>query len=440
MNYNGSDNSNDHRNPAAGISSDLFLRCIHCGLCTSSCPTYAEVGDENDGPRGRIQLMQMVADGRTELSARMRRHLDLCLDCRACETACPSGVRYGQMIVPFRLGLAQDESRPERKYDWFRRLILLGLVPYAERMRRLLVPIRMLQQTGLIDAAERLGLLKLIPGRLGQLISLLPPPVRPGPKLPRFLPAVGRKRARVALFVGCVADALFRQTHWATARVLQQNGCDVFIPPEQGCCGALHLQAGDSRGARRMADANLVAFELDRYDAILVNHAGCGAMLKEYGLHWRDGLQPHRQKFAAKVRDVHEFIDTLGMIRPQGRIEKIATYHDACRLAHAQGITSAPRRLLAKVPGLELRPLPESDVCCGSAGAYGLAEVEMSERLAERKIENLRRTGAQIVLAADAGCLLQIQRQLRRNKLPLRAMHTMDLLDLSYRGEAPSND
>ena len=159
---------------------------------------------------------------------------------------------------------------------------------------------------------------------------------------------MGRKRARVAFFVGCVADAMFRPTHWATLRVLQQNGCDVFIPPEQGCCGAIHFHAGDSRGARRMADANLVAFELDRYDAIVVNHAGCGAMMKEYGLHWRDGLQPHRDKFAAKVKDINEFLDSLGMIPPTGRIEAVATYHDACHLAHAQGITAAPRRLLSQ--------------------------------------------------------------------------------------------
>ena len=230
---------------------------------------------------------------------------------------------------------------------------------------------------------------------------------------------------------------MFRHTHWATLRVLQQNGCDVFIPPEQGCCGAIHLHAGDSRGARRMADANLVAFELDRYDAIVVNHAGCGAMMKEYGRHWRDGLQPHREKFAAKVKDVNEFIDALGMIPPTGRIDAVATYHDACHLAHAQRITAAPRRLLAAIPGLELRDLPESGICCGSAGVYNLNEAEMSDRLARRKIENILSTGARIVLACNAGCLLQIQREVRQRKLPLRVMHPMDLLDLSYRGEQP---
>ena len=191
-------------------------------------------------------------------------------------------------------------------------------------------------------------------------------------------------------------------------------------------------------GRRRvLADANLIAFELDRYDAIVVNHAGCGAMLKEYGLHWQDGLQPHRARFAAKVKDVHEFLDTLGAVPPAGRINAVATYHDACHLAHAQGIAAAPRRLLAKVPGLELRELPESAVCCGAAGAYNLDEPAMSDRLARRKMANILATGAQIVLAANAGCLLQIQRQARRDGHPLLVMHPMDLLDLSYRGLLP---
>jgi len=437
MCLDGLDNSNRPQNPAAGIGYDLFLRCVHCGLCTSSCPTYTEVGDENDGPRGRIQLMRMVADGRTELTDRMRRHLELCLDCRSCETACPSGVQYGRLIEPFRLAVEQADSRPEVKYDWFREIILFQLFPYAERMHKLLMPVRLMQQLGLFDLAERMGLLKLIPGRLGRMVPLLPPPVKPGPKLPRFLPAIGRKRARVAFFVGCVADAMFRPTHWSTLRVLQHNGCDIFIPPDQGCCGAIHFHAGNSRGARKMADANLVAFELDRYDAIVVNHGGCGAMMKEYGLHWRDGLQPHREKFAAKVKDINEFLDSLGMIPPQGRIEAVATYHDACHLAHAQHIMAAPRRLLAKIPGLELRDLPESGICCGSAGTYNLREVEMADRLAERKINNILNTGAQIVLASNAGCLLQIQREVRQKKLPLQVMHPMDLLDLSYRGEQP---
>ncbi len=416
------------------LDDKLLLTCIHCGLCTSSCPTYAELGDENDGPRGRVQLMRMVSQSGTPLSQRMRRHLELCLDCRGCETACPSGVRYGRLIEPFRLAVEGADRRWERRFDLFRAVVLLRLFPYPERLRLLLGPVRLLQRLGIYGAAERLGLLKLLPGRLGRMAPLLPPPARPGPKLPPFLPAVGRTRARVAFFVGCVADAMFRPTHWATLRVLQQNGCDVFVPPGQCCCGAIHLHAGDSRGARVLADANLIAFELDRYDAIVVNHGGCGAMLKEYGLHWQDGLQPHRARFGAKVKDVHEFLDGLGLVPPGGRIEATATYHDACHLAHAQGIAAAPRRLLAKIPGLQLRNLPESGLCCGSAGTYNLNEPAMSDRLAARKMQNILATGARIVLAANAGCLLQIHREVRRGRHPLLVMHPMDLLDMSYRG------
>jgi glycolate oxidase iron-sulfur subunit len=420
-------------NPASEIDYERFLRCVHCGLCTSSCPTFTERGDENDGPRGRIQLMRMVAEGRADLSDRMRRHLKLCLDCRACETACPSGVEYGRLIEPFRLAMEENGAKIENRYDWFREIILFRLFPYADRLRTIMLPVRIMQHLGLFDVAERLGLFKLIPGRLGRMVPLLPPPVRGGPRLLRFLPAVGRKRARIAFFTGCVADAMFRHSHWATVRVLQQNGCDVFVPPDQCCCGAIHFHAGDSLGARKMADQNLIAFELDRYDAIIVNHGGCGAMLKEYGHHWHDGLQPHRANFAAKVKDVHEFLDELGFVPPSGRIDATVTYHDSCHLTHAQKVADAPRRMLAKIPGIEVRDLPEAGLCCGSAGTYNLFEAEMADRLADRKLQNILSTGAEIVLAANAGCLLQILAEVRKQKANLRVMHTMDLLDLSYR-------
>lgn len=438
MNPNGFDNPIDltGRNPAAHIAYDQLLHCVHCGMCTSACPTYNETGDENDGPRGRIQLIRMVADGQTQLTGRMRRHLELCLDCRACVSACPSGVQYGRLIEPFRHALDESDQRIEKRFDLFREVVLLRLFPYANRLRRLLGPVRMMQRLGVFGAAERMGLFKLVPGRMGRMLPLLPPPVKQGPRLPKFLPAVGRKRARVAFFTGCVADAMFRPTHWATVRVLQHNGCDVFVPPGQVCCGAIHFHNGDNLGARKLADANLIAFELNRYDAIVVNHGGCGAMLKEYGLHWQDGLQPHREKFAAKVKDVHEFLDALGAVPPRGRIEATATYHDSCHLAHAQGCAAAPRKLLAKIPGLELRELPESGMCCGSAGTYNLTQPEMSDRLSRRKIENILGTGAWVVLAANAGCLLQIQREVRVGRHPLVVMHPMELLDLSYRGES----
>ncbi|MGW8258429.1 MAG: 4Fe-4S dicluster domain-containing protein, partial [Thermoguttaceae bacterium] len=282
-------NDSETENLLAEVSRDLFSYCNGCGICLSACPTYLETGDENDSPRGRIKIMRLLVEGQWKLNDRMRRHLDRCLDCRACEAVCPSEVQYGQMIESFRAAVYLSENRPELRYDWFREIILFRILTSSERIRRLLAPIRFLQHMGLYDAADRLGLLNLIPGRFGRLMRLIPPPVKQGRRLPKFLPAVGRKRARVAFFVGCAADALFRHVHWATLRVLQQNGCDICIPPEQGCCGALRYHLGDSRGARQLADANLVAFQLDRYDAILVSHGACGAMLKEYGVHWKDG-------------------------------------------------------------------------------------------------------------------------------------------------------
>ncbi len=430
----------DLKNPGEGIDFGLFLDCVHCGLCTSACPTYTELGDENDGPRGRVYLMRQIAEGRLGLDARIRKHLDLCLDCRACETACPSGVHYGRLIEPFRLAIEQSEQKRSvvKRYDWFRELVLFRLFPYAHRIRLAMTPVRWLQRLGIYGWMERLGLFKLIPGRLGHMVTLVGPLVDQGPKLPKFLPAKGRRRARVAFFVGCVAEAMFRHTHWATLRVLQENGCDVLIPEGQGCCGAIHFHAGSSDGARKLADANVAAFDLAEIDAVIVNHGGCGAMLKEYGLHWRDDLQPARQRFAEKVRDINEFLDQLGLVPPSGRIEATVTYHDACHLGHAQKVREAPRRLLAQIPGLALRELPETEICCGSAGTYNLNQPAMAQRLMRRKLENILKTGAQIVLASNAGCLLQIGREVRQRRAPLVVLHPMDLLDMSYRDAKPA--
>jgi glycolate oxidase iron-sulfur subunit len=430
-------NSPDGRNPGRRVEYARFLDCVHCGLCTSACPTYTELGDENDGPRGRIYLMRLVTDGRLEADGRVSRHLDLCLDCRACETACPSGVRYGRLIEPFRLAMEEQDTRPGRRWDWFREAVLLRLFPYPKRVRLAMAPVRLAQRLGVYNLAERLGLLGLVPGRLGQMVTLVNPPVKPGPKLPKFLPAIGRRRARVAFFVGCVAEAMFRHVHWATLRVLQHNGCDVFIPDGQGCCGAIHYHAGNDNGARKMADANVAAFDVDDFDAVVVNHAGCGAMMKEYGVHWKDEKQEARRRFAEKVKDVNELLDALVPIAPSGRIETVATYHDACHLAHAQRVVDAPRRLLAQIPGLVLKDLPESGTCCGSAGTYNLNQPEMAGRLGRRKLQNILATGARIVLASNAGCLLQIGCEVRRQRKPLLVMHPMELLDLSYRGQQP---
>lgn len=412
----------------------LFLDCVHCGLCTASCPTYVELGNENDSPRGRIYLMRAVSEGRLELTSDVRRHLELCLDCRACETACPSGVQYGKLIEPFRVAMEQTVEGPKKSADWFHRWVLFGIFPNPNRMRAALAPARLAQRFGLMRLAEALGLMRLLPARLRQLVAMLPPPGTSEPPLPEFLPAKGARRARVALFTGCVADVMFRSTHWATVRVLQENGCDVHVPRGQVCCGAIHFHAGASEPARELADTNLAAFDVDAFDAVVVNVAGCGAMLKDYGHHWHDGLQAKRERFAAKVKDINEFLDQLGLIPPRGQIHATATYHDACHLGHAQKIREAPRRLLAQIPGLQLRDLPETELCCGAAGTYNLTEPEMAGRLSRRKLRNIGATGAEIVLTANAGCLLQIGREARQQGRPLRVMHPIELLDLSYRG------
>jgi glycolate oxidase iron-sulfur subunit len=422
-------------NPGANIDYELFLDCVHCGLCTASCPTYAELGDENDSPRGRIYLMRSVTDGRLELNQQVRRHLELCLDCRACETACPSGVQYGRLIEPFRVAMEQHGEEAKKSADWFHRWILFGLLPYPKRLRRALWPARVAQGLGLVSLLEKTRLLNLLPARLRQLVKMLPPRRRREPQLPAVLPAVGRRRARVALFTGCVGDVMFRHTNWATARVLQQNGCDVLVPHGQVCCGAIHFHAGSAEPAREFADANLAAFDMKQVDALVVNVAGCGAMLKDYGHHWHDERQHAREEFAGKVKDVHEFLDALGVVSPTGELPLVATYHDACHLGHAQKIREAPRRLLAQIPGLELRELPESELCCGAAGTYNLTEPEMAGRLSRRKLTNILSTGADVVVTANAGCLMQIMREAREQRQRLSIVHPMDLLDLSYRGE-----
>lgn len=424
--------------PGSSIDEELLLDCVHCGLCTASCPTYVETGDENNSPRGRIYLMRSVREGRLPLDGRVQHHLELCLDCRACETACPSGVQYGKLIEPFRVDLARQAAigGPRPAFDWFHRWILFGLFPYPQRLRRALAPARWAQRLRLDRLLVATGLWRLLPRRLGRLVTLLPPLGRPWPPLPEFLPAKGRRRARVALFTGCVGDVLFRGTHWATARVLAENGCDVVVPPGQGCCGAIHFHAGAADEACKLADANLAAFDVSGVDAVIVNVAGCGSMLKDYGHHWHDGRQAARQRLADKVRDVHEFLDQLGLIPPPGELHVKATYHDACHLVHAQRVRQAPRNLLRQVRGLTLVELHESELCCGAAGTYNLTQPEMADRLARRKLANLRATGARLVVTANAGCLLQIARQARLEGEVLPLMHPMEVLDLAYRQQS----
>jgi glycolate oxidase iron-sulfur subunit len=425
----------------SGIDYEKFLDCVHCGLCTASCPTYLETGNENDSPRGRIYLMRAVTDGRLELTDTVERHLDLCLDCRSCESACPSGVQYGRLIEPFRIETQQRSAAEGKKSSgWFQNWILYGLFPYPNRLRWALLPAKVAQATGMDRLAERLGLMRLLPENLRRMHRLLPPLKPREPDLPEFLPAIGPKRARVALFTGCVADAMFHHVNRATARVLQQNGCEVVIPRDQACCGAIHYHSGAGQPALELARTNATAFRADDIDAVIINVAGCGSMLKDYGhmggelAKTDNALRTSLDRFATKVKDITEFLVELGPIAPKGEIPLTATYHDACHLCHAQKIREQPRKLLSLVPGLRLVPLPESEICCGAAGSYNLTEGDMADRLAERKLKNILSTGATAVIMGNAGCSLQIQAALRQSGSKIRVVHPIEILDLSYRG------
>ncbi|WP_417851458.1 (Fe-S)-binding protein [Thalassoglobus sp.] len=429
-----------NESPSTGLQYEKFLDCVHCGLCTSACPTYLETGNENDGPRGRIYLMRAVTDGRLELTESVTRHLDLCLDCRSCETACPSGVEYGRLIEPFRVKMHEGADGKPVKQDWFHRWIMYGIFPYANRIRWALLPARIMQALKLDRLMDATGVVKLLPQKLQRMQRLLPELQPREADLPAFLPAIGKKRASVAMFTGCVADAMFHHVNWATARVLQQNGCDVHIPRSQSCCGAIHYHSGQGDPALGMASQNQEAFDIQGVDSVIVNVAGCGSMLKDYGhiaqeLGAESSTSTQLSQFASKVKDVSEFLAELGPLTPQHRVPMKVTYHDACHLCHAQQIRSQPRQLLNMIPDLEVVPLAESEICCGAAGSYNLTEPEMADRLGKRKTDHILDTGAQAVIMGNAGCSLQIQSTLKNQDRPdVKVLHPMEILDMSYRG------
>jgi glycolate oxidase iron-sulfur subunit len=412
----------------AGIDYELFLDCVHCGLCTSACPTYVELGDENDSPRGRIYLMRAATDGKIEVNDQVRHHLDLCLDCRACESACPSGVQYGKLIEPFRIHLAKTAPQKEN-LSWLKRQLLFKVTTSRRRMRWALKPAKLMQWIGIDWFLTKIGLFKILPRFLRDLHAMLPPLRKHYGKLPEFLPAEGKRRARVALFLGCAADAFFPRTNLHTALVLQKNGCDVVIPRAQSCCGALHFHAAREAPAQELARHNLALFNPDDVDAIITNAAGCGAMLKDYGHLMHD---ERGQKFAKKVKDISEFLVELGPIAPTQPLNLTAVYHDACHLCHGQQIRKQPRQLLEMIPGLKLVPLNESEICCGAAGSYNLTQPDMAERLGLRKVKNLVDTGATAVFSGNVGCLIQIGRYLRPHKPDVWVAHPVDALWASY--------
>ena len=408
--------------PEQFLDEQKSLACIHCGICLGSCPTYLETGNENDSPRGRIYLMRAVQDGRLPLGDAAVRHLDLCLGCRACEAACPSGVRYGELLETTRDHLERHYSRSPAQ-NFLRRVVIERVFPHAWRTKLALLPARWVKRAG----AEH-----LFPKFIQDSLALLPKEMTAG-SLPEVSPALGQPKGRVGFIRGCVMNVMFGRTNENTIRLLNRAGYEVVTPPDQGCCGALHAHGGNLAAARAAARANLTAFARESFDAIIINAAGCGSTLKEYG-HLLDG-EPEAAAFSAKVKDLSEFLVAAGLhhsaFRPPPSAFKV-TFHDACHLAHAQRITHPPRLLVKAVAGANYVEMPESDVCCGSAGSYNLTEPEMAERLQRRKIENILQTGATCVVTTNPGCLLQMRAGLdKAGASHIETLHLADFLERS---------
>jgi len=415
-------------------------RCVHCGLCLAYCPTFSILGTEMDSPRGRIFLVKALAEGRLALSDPTVSHLDLCLGCRACETVCPSAVPYGQLIEAARAEI--ERQRPggplRRLFRWLNFAVLL---PNPRFLGFAAAGLRFYQVSGVQRLVRALGLLKLLPSPLGEWEPLLPvlPPAAERAPLPALTPAAGTKRARVGLLTGCIQQVAFGSQNRATARVLAKNGAEVVAPPEQSCCGALHAHAGEHDLAVALAKRAIEVFEAAEVDCVVVNTSGCGAHMKAYGMLLADdpAWRERARRFASSVRDLSEFLVEEPLRGPLGAVKKTVTYHDPCHIVHGQKISKPPRALLAQIPGLTVVPLKEADWCCGSAGTYNLTQPEMARTLQERKVAHIRATGAEAVVTANPGCIIQIVQGLAAAGAPVKVLHLVELLDESYRN-APS--
>jgi glycolate oxidase iron-sulfur subunit len=422
--------------PGEAPTWDFYSKCIRCGLCLNSCPTYRELGVEMDSPRGRIYQMIQVERGRLPLGESFVRHIDLCLECRSCETACPSGVEYGRLVEAARGQIERHHRRPPVA-AFLRKLFYRDLLPHPRRLELAGKLLRFYQRSGLEKAILASGVLRLFPGRLGEVARLAPRIDKQffTEKLGTVVPAIGPRRYRVAFFAGCIANLTFSELNEATVRVLARNGCEVVIPADQGCCGALHVHAGMRDLARQLAKQNIQTFLADSYDAIITNAAGCGSVMKEYPLLFqeeeRECLEPARA-FSALLKDVTEFLAGIDLNREFASLKVRATYQDPCHLGHAQRIKAAPRKLLAAVPGLELVELKETEICCGSAGVYNVVHNELAERLLEQKMRRIEETGAELILTANPGCLLQLRAGVARSGNRRRVLHVVELLDEAY--------
>lgn len=416
-----------------GLSVEGVNQCVHCGLCLAYCPTFSELGTEMDSPRGRIFMIKSLAEGRMTLTDSVVNHLSLCLDCRACETVCPAGVPYGGLIEAAKAEI--ERARPgdagRRIFRWLNFGVLLGR---PGMLRAAAAMLRAYQVSGLQRLVRATGLARMLPGTLPAWERLLPTIPADRRPLPPVTPAQGARRGRVALLEGCIQSVVFGAHNRATARVLAKNGWDVVVPRGQGCCGALNAHGGDHARAVELAKRTIDAFEATPADAVVVNTSGCGAHMKAFGtlLAGDPRYRQRAQRFARSVQDVSEFLAREPLRGPLSPVALTATYHDPCHVVHGQKIRTQPRQLLAQVPGLTLVDLPESDWCCGSAGIYNLTQPEMAERLLERKIGHVVETGAEAVITANPGCILQIQQGLRARGRNVAVLHIVEVLDQAY--------
>lgn len=427
--------------PVRGYSGDdipqdsIYNRCVRCGLCLPTCPTYLETMVETSGPRGRIGLIKAVGEGELDLlSPGFVHQMSECLDCRACEAVCPSGVLYGQLVETARTQIERASKRTVAPHVSFGRFLALRvLFTNLAVMRFVASLLRFYQHSGLQSAVRASGLLGLL--KLQESEKLAPQISK------RFFIARNQRysaegeRMTAFLHAGCVMHVAFAHVHEATVRVLQKSGCSVVVPQDQGCCGAIAVHAGEMQQGRELAKRNIAAFERSGADIYVVNAAGCGSTLKEYGQMFAGDQRwsARATRFSQSVRDVNELLDELGLAPELGAVDQTVTYQEACHLVHAQRISAAPRRLLEQIPGLTLREMPESSVCCGSAGIYNLTQPDMSSQLQQRKISNIKSAGADVVITANPGCALQISAGLSEsgNSTPVR--HVVEMLDLAYR-------
>ncbi|OIP88697.1 MAG: (Fe-S)-binding protein [Syntrophobacterales bacterium CG03_land_8_20_14_0_80_58_14] len=419
---------NFHPEDAPGYES--ILQCMRCGFCLAVCPTYALTNRERSSPRGRAALARAVAEGKLEFTPAVRDEAFLCLDCKACSTACPSGVRVGT-IMAFCRSQAQVFHPPSLPAGMLRDFILKRMLPSPALLETSMLPARLYQRLGLQWAVRRLGINRFLPGALAKMEGILPtlaPPLRP--EIPEMIPALGKKRGRVGFFLGCAMSLVFPEVSRQTARILSRQGFDVVTPREVKCCGAPHLAEGDRETARHLARINIDLFLSLDVDFIVTDCAGCGCALKEYE-ELLEGLDDHERvgRFRAKVRDISEFLAETGIrtgeLRP---VPMSVTYHEPCHLVHGQGLSGPPRQVIRAIPGVELREMKESSWCCGMAGSFAFKELEMSRRILDRKLANVRDTDADVLVTANPGCHLQLAWGIRELGMRQPVLHIVELL------------